>query len=153
MTRRALTYAYRVVLPRMKSERYARTGYSTPPQNRMIERNFEFMYQVVREETPTDRDVSMMDVRRMMDDEMATGGEVQRIVREHVAESCMALVEVVRGLPDPVHDVLVLVSSGFTPRQAAKMLPHRAAFSVADDYRRGLDMVWCAAGEHVRNIV
>ena len=153
-TRRALEFAYRYALPRLRAERHANTGFSAPSYNRLVSRNYEFYAQLCRD-LATERhpytDEAVLELKAAEDQERM--GSWRRVERSLLMDAAADLIFVVDGLPEPVREAIVLHAMGLSPRQVARRLGHRASFSVADDLRRGLLMIWASGSLSIGRIV
>lgn len=100
------------------------------------------MRQIAADECPEGREVSYKDVRKLMADEMFGGGEWRRIELKHTDDAASELASAVQALPDPMREVVLLYALGYSPQKVRRVLKHRVSFSIEQDYRRGLEIVW-----------
>jgi hypothetical protein len=82
----------------------------------------------------------------------SSGSDWKRHERRHRDEAAQELMQVVLGMPQPWREVVILRAMGCNWREMARRLPHRAQFSMLDDWRAALRLLGERHDDLVRRI-
>lgn len=130
-----LRLVYRNLLPRLtRSAIGGQLKMKRPSYESNISRSHEFMIQVGE-----DLGLKPDEWRELVaDNEASSISDWKRIERGHLEDAAAEVISVVRGLPEPVREVVERRAVGLSWQAIAKSLPTRALFSIKDDWERGL---------------
>lgn len=92
-------------------------------------------------------------VRTIADAELASESDWRRIDRYHMEDAATELATAVRGLPQPIREVVQRRSSGQSWKTISRELPDRVYWSITEDWGTGLRLVWTRYGDLVRRLV
>lgn len=92
-------------------------------------------------------------MRTIHEAELASESDWRLIERDHMDEAAELLLRAVSELPVPQREVLVRRASGMSWKGIAEALPHRAYFSMTDDWATALRSLWSRQGDLIRRIV
>lgn len=140
---------FRVVLPRLarSAEAIPRVlDYARPASARSCVRNHDF-YVAMAAELGEDW---VRLVRELEDHSVSETW--RRVEREHMEDAATEILSSVRRLSPPVRDVVCRRAVGYSWRRISAELPHRAYFSLTDDWNGALRWLVREHGDLVRRL-
>lgn len=128
----ALRITYRVLLPRIFRQSIPSVlSLKRPSYETGLTRTHDFILQMSEE-------MGEWWERTARLNEASSVSDWKKIERSQMCDAALELVEVIRGMPRPVRDVLERRAAGMSWKAIQDDLPKRAYFSIMDDWKGAL---------------